>query len=301
MSKSSGSRKSRSGKWYENQTLVIAILGVTGTIIAALISVSPQIIGALQKPEPTQTAIPATATVEISPTPLPTSTETAIQITETIAPTQTETVTPSPTPIDPGIACLDRWQVISSDQSLGVPDGSGGCANVGIPGMGISTSGDELLFTKNNFRNQGLFGISTTIPAEATISMKVKLALLTQGEFWVALSNEPTPENRMMVIALQSEFGEVRVYVDQTASSAGRYLWTRLAENTNYSGGPPFTYDLVLKTSGSRANSRINFFDLPSQVVILPNYLFIGYQNKSTLGSVSMDVTVSNLSIEAGQ
>ena len=171
----------------------------------------------------------------------------------------------------------------------------------GIPGLGISTSGDELIFGQNNFREQGTFGISTSLPPGATISMKVKKGILTQGEFWIALSKEPNSESNMMIIAIQPEFGEVRVYVEQTNSTAGRFTWEQLVENTNYGDGPPYTYDIVLRTSGSMVDSRINAFDLPSQIVNLPKYLFIGYQNKSTLKSVSMNVTVSGLTIEVGQ
>jgi hypothetical protein len=124
---------------------------------------------------------------------------------------------------------------------------------------------------------------------------------LTRGEFWIALSNDPNPESSMMIIAIQPEFGEVRTYVDQTDTLEGRFTWAQLAENTNYGNGPTYTYDIFLNTSASTIDTKINFFDLPSQIVNLPKYLFIGYQNKSTLGSVSMSVTVSDLIIEADQ
>ena len=131
--------------------------------------------------------------------------------------------------------------------------------------------------------------------------MKVKMSFLTQGEFWIALSNEPNPESNMLIIAIQPEFGEVRTYIEQTDTVEGRFTWAELAVDTNYGEGPPYTYDITLNTSASAIDSRINFFDLPSQIVNLPKYLFIGYQNKSTLGSVSMSVTVSDLIIEADQ
>ena len=210
-------------------------------------------------------------------------------------------MTSSPTPIDPGIACLDRWEIISSNPDLSTPNLSDGCSIAGIPGLGISTSGSELNFGQNSFREQGTFGISTSLPPKATINMKVKMGKLTRGEFWVALSNEPNPENNMMIIAIQPEHGEVRTYVDQTDSFAGRLTWAQLAESTNYGNGPTYTYDIMLSTSASAIDSRINFFDLPSQIVNLPKYLFIGYQNKSTLGSVSMSITVSELTIEVDQ
>jgi hypothetical protein len=300
MSKNSDSGE-ETKKLFSNPTVLAAIIGVIGTAIVALITASPQIIAALNPP--TETAIP-TSTVSIPPTstPIPTETEALSTAASTeIPPTPTETTVPSPTPVDPGIACLDRWEVISSDPDLASPDSRDGCATAGIPRLGISTSGSELIFGQNNFREQGTFGISTSLPPAATIRMKVKRGVLTQGEFWVALSNEPSPESNMMIIAIQPEFGEVRTYVDQTNSAVGRYTWAQLVEDTNYGNGPTYTYDLILRTSGSIVDSRINFFELPSQIVNLPKYLFIGYQNKSTLGSVSISITVSNLTIEVEQ
>lgn len=131
--------------------------------------------------------------------------------------------------------------------------------------------------------------------------MKVKMGRLTKGEFWVALSNEPKPENNMMIIALQSENGEIRTYVDQADSFSGRFTWAQVAEGANYGNGPTYTYDIMLSTSASTVDSRINFFDLPSQIVNLPKYLFIGFRNKSTIGSVSISITVSELTIEVSQ
>lgn len=301
MSKKSGSDE-ETKKSFSNPTVLAAIIGVIGTIVVTLITTSPQLIAALKSP--TETPIPtSTATSPPTNAPLPTETE-VVPPTATstnVPPTPTETVVSSPTPVDPGIACLDRWEIISSNPDLAIPVAGGNCDLVSIPGMGISTSGSELIFGQNNFREQGTFGLSTAIPLDATIRMKVKRGILTRGEFWIALSNKPNPESNMMILAIQPEFGEVRTYAGQTSTAAGRYTWEQLVENTTYGDGPPYTYDLILKTDGSLVDTRINFLDLPSQIVNLPKYLFIGYQNASTLGSVSMSITVSDLTIELGQ
>jgi len=296
MTKSSRSRKSGSAKWYENQTLLIAILGVAGTIIAALISVSPTIIQSLQKPEPTQTAIPSTATLEMTPTLMPTSTETSIPFTETISTTPTETGTP--TPITPPTGCLDRWQIIASNTDLAEIRSAGNCTFASAPDLGISASSTGISFGINAFREQGTFGIATSLPTEATISLSVNLTVLTQGEFWIALSNEPNPENNMAIIALQSQFGEVKIYNNQTDTFVERYLWDELTSNTTLGNGPPYLYNITFNTNGNKVTQQIHFTNLPSQFVNLPNYLFIGYNKKSSLGSVTMQVEVTNISID---
>lgn len=131
--KSNSSEKTKSP--LSNPTVLAAIIGVIGTIIVTLITTSPQLIAVLKSP--TETPIPSlTATTPPSDTPLPTETE-VIPPTATstdIPPTPTETVTQSPTPIDPGIACLDRWEIISSKPDLATPNPSDGCFITGIPG-----------------------------------------------------------------------------------------------------------------------------------------------------------------------
>ncbi|MFZ5909839.1 MAG: hypothetical protein ACOYYU_07485, partial [Chloroflexota bacterium] len=61
---------------------------------------------------------------------------------------------------------------------------------------------------------------------------------------------------------------------------------------------PPYIYEFELTTSGNEVGGEINLIDLSSQIVNLPNYLFLGYRNKSTLGSVTMKVKVTKLEIE---
>lgn len=286
---------------FSNPTVLAAIITGVVTVIVALITASPQIIAAIKPP--TETAVP-TSTATIPPTVaiIPTETDALPSATATEnPPTPTETTIPSPTAVDPGVACFDRWEIVSSEPDYATPDSNNECASVGIPGLGISTSGDELIFGQNNFRQQGTFGISTSLPPEATVTMKVQKSVLTQGEFWIALSNQPDPGSNMMIIALEPKLGEVRTYVDQTDSAAGRFTWAQLSKDTSYGNGPTYIYDIVLKTTGNHVDTRINFFDMPSQIVNLPKYLFIGYQNASTLGSVSLSVKVSELTIQADE
>ena len=304
MSKNTSSDNKSQGV-FSNPTVMIALIGTLGTIIAALIGILPLL---TKSAEPTvvPTAPPAVAFTEtVPPTVLPTNTPTEVPPTGTateIPPTPTETIMPSPTPVDPGIACLNRWNAIPSNSDLTPTVARGDCASADFPGIGISTTGDELIFGKNNFREQGVFGISTDLPEKAVIRMKVKLTILTQGEFWIALSDTPTPENNMMIIALQSKNGEVRTYINQTNSSSRRLIWDVLKENTTYGDGPPYIYNLVIRTSGSQVDTRINQFDIkPAEIVNLPKYLFIGYLNKSNVGSASMNITVSDFSIELGE
>ena len=291
--------RSQKEKWYENQALVLTLLGAGATIIAAIITILPQILDTFQKPEPTQTAIPITATMELTST-LPvatlTATETTIPFTATVSPTPTETGTP--TPVSPPISCLDRWQIVSSDPELTKTSASGDCSAASVPTLGISASRNGINFGINNFREQGTFGIATPLPADATISLDVNLTALTQGEFWIAISNDPSPESNMAIIALEPQNGEVRIYSDQTNTFAGKYKWSDLISNTNLTTGPPYAYTIKFSISGNKVDQQIHFTNLPSQFVNLPKYLFLGYSKKSSLGSMTVQVEITDLLIE---
>jgi len=285
-------------KPFSNPTVLAAIIGVIGTIIVTLITISPQIIAALKPP--TETVTPtSTVSSPATNTPVPATIESlpAAASTDT-PPAPTETIAPSPTPVDPGITCLDRWEIISSEASLVAPGASGDCKVANIPGLGISTSNAGLLFGQGSFREQGLFGIATSIPANATIRLRVEMTTLTQGEFWIALSNTPQPDANVLIFAPQSQYGEVRYYLNQTETYNGRYYWEQLSSEVNFGEVPPYIYEFEFTTTGNEVDSEINLIDFSSQIVNLPNYLFLGYRNKSTIGSLTMRVKVTKLEIE---
>jgi len=283
-------------KPFSNPTVLAAIIGVIGTILVTLITTSPQIIAALKPPTETATS---TVSIPATNTPVPVMIESLPTATSTdIPPTPTETIAPSPTPVDPGTTCLDRWEIISSEASLVAPGASGDCKVANIPGLGITTSNAGLSFGQGSFREQGLFGIATSIPANATIRLRVEMTTLTQGEFWIALSNTPQPDASALIFALQSQYGEARYYLNQTETYNGRYYWEQLSSEVNFGEVPPYIYEFVFTTTGNEVDSEINLIDLSSEIVNLPNYLFLGYRNKSTIGSLTMRVKITKLEIE---
>ena len=210
------------------------------------------------------------------------------------APTNTSAITPSPTPITPSLSCLDGWTAISDDESLTIPDTRGDCPVAGYSQLGILPSNDKLIFRLDNFDKQGIYGLSAHIPYDVTIELQIDLTYMIQGEFWVALSNFPRPEKSMLVMAIQNlrdSTGDVRVYLNQSDthidSASGKALGS----------GPPYRYTFSFTTNGSEVRTRINSVNFRKQAFNMPQYLFLGFRNKSTLGYVALEVTVSNLKI----
>ena len=290
MTNSSESDKSTKKKWYENQAMIIAILGV----VAALLSSLPAIVNALQKTESTPTATVPSPTQEnatLTPTITATATETTIPPTATLSPTPTETATITPVP--PPLNCLNRWEIISSAPGEVFP--SGNCEKYSYPGLGIEPSqGTILSFTPTSISINETTGITTKFSNDVTeISFDVKLNNISEGEFWIALSNGADPDNNSVSIRIQSN-GLVRVY-DINGKEYSEKTWNELRDGTIYSANKPFYYNFVIRISGSNLNIGINNTRL--NLSGRPDYLFLGYKNKSAK-LVTLSVDVSNLEMK---
>lgn len=286
--------ESKKKKWYENQAMIIAILGV----LAAMIGVLPSIIEALPKPEPTATAIIPTASFDASPTSPPTATiiatvtETPVPPTATLSPTPTET--PTATPVTPPLSCLDRWEVISSAPGNVFPQGS--CEKFSYPDLGIEPGGAATLaFAKSSIEINETTGVTTQFSSDVTeISFDVRLDEIADGEFWIAFSDGINPDRDAVSIRLQSN-GLVRIY-DVNGNFYTEKTWNELRQNTVYSANKPFYYNFVIRISGTNLNIGLNNTRL--NLTGRPDHLFLGYKNKSTVKPVEVFVEVSNLEIK---
>jgi hypothetical protein len=294
----SDSNNSSNTKWYADRSVQLTILGVAGTIIAAVISILPQFIGNSRSPEPTQTPLVWTATVFEEPTDtpapiFPTNTPTEGPTgTATLPATPTET--PTATPITPPLNCLDRWEVISS--APGTVYASGSCEKYSYPDLGIEPiQSSTLSFVQPAISINETTGITTRFSDNATeISFDVKLDDVSDGEFWIALSNGTNPDSNAVSVRLQSN-GLVRIY-DVNGNFYAEKSWNELRQGTIYSANKPFYYNFVIRISGTNLNIGIN--DTRLNLSGRPDYLFLGYKNKSETKAVTIIAEVSNLTIK---
>lgn len=293
MTNSPQSDDSTKKKWYENQGLIIAILGV----VAALLTALPSIIGALPKPESTPTATLPTATINIptitsTAAATDTPTETSMPPTETLSPTPAETATV--TPVTPPLGCLDRWEVISS--APGTVFASGDCEKFSYPALGIEPIQNTILsFVQPSILINETTGITTRFSNNVTeISFDIKLEDVTDGELWIALSNGMDPDHNAVSIRIQSN-GLVRIY-DVNGNFYTEKTWNELRDGTIYSANKPFYYNFVIRISGTNLNIGINSTRI--NLSGRPEYLFFGYKNKSAVKDVSLFAEVSNLEMK---
>jgi len=297
MSKQTSSDQNKQGP-FSNPTVVAAVITGIVTLVGALIAVSPQLIPLLSGP--TETPIP-TLTATEAPTNRPTATEdrvtaTATQIlqtpTATLSPTPTETATI--TPVTPPLGCLDRWEVISS--APGTVFSSGNCEKYSYPDLGIEPIQDTVLsFAQPSILINETTGIITRFSNDVTeISFDVMLDDISDGEFWIALSDGDNPDNNAVSIRIQSN-GLVRMY-DVNGNFYTDQTWNELREGTLYGANKPFYYNFVIRISGSNLSIGINSIRLT--LTGRPDHFFLGYKNKSAVKEVTVFVEVSNLEMK---
>jgi hypothetical protein len=284
------------------------ILGsiITGivTITVAVIANLPQILAlSTNKPAPTAAdptiiVITATAAPTNTPSPMPTR-----DLTGTLATTQA--TSSSATVPFPSLSCLDGWQIVSTDPSLQVfAEAQGTCSQANIPALGMATSQGQLHFGLSGFVSVGSFGISARIPPNPDFNVKVEevsQAPHQDSEFWLAVSNDPVPENRTMIFAFQPQKGEIRQYLNQAGKFSSRWAWNQLWIDPL--PGPPYEYYFRFSITGNSLKTQINDLTILSsapQVVNSPKYLFIGFHNRSSTNPVQMQFNVSGLKADTG-
>jgi len=172
----------------------------------------------------------------------------------------------------------------------------GGCEKYSYPDLGIEPLQSTVLsFAQPAILITETTGITTNFSSDVTeISFDVKLDDISDGEFWIALSNGANPDQNSVSIRLQSN-GLVRIY-DVNGNFYTDKTWNELRSGTIYSANKPFYYKFVIRISGSNLNIGINNTRL--SLTGRPNHLFLGYKNKSTTKSVTVFVDVSNLEIK---
>jgi len=302
-------RKSRPRKTrkslLQNPVVVVALItGVVG-ILTALIPLLQELIR--RGPGSGELPIDAVSVSTLNP---PSKTPSAVHA---ITVTQTEAVvipsdTPVPTTEPISLTCLDEWVLVNTAELPIEPESREGCGISGIPNLGFSTDANNLLLTLYRSRDIGIFGFSTSIPENAVVHLKVKPDILYNAEFWVALAGSDNPESRSVIMAIdpgsagqQKQPGSIRIYQDGMDSRIIKYDWLQLSGTTGSANSWPYTYDILFKVTGGKVAIWVNNFNLDLQVLNFPKYLFIGYRNKSSIGTVSMDVTVSDLQIGTGK
>lgn len=283
-------------------TITAALIGVIGTVIVGIFTVLAT------RPSPPPASIPSVPVIPTD-TSLPSSVPTEGGLpgdpTATLElPTEQPAFAFTPTTAPASPTCLDAWSVVNTAGVSTTPAGRLDCRLVSIPELGITTNNAGLLFTLARFRESGIFGVSTPLPENANVNLKVKSEVLYNAEFWIALSNTPTPDSNAVILALDPASGNqtihpgsMRIYLDDAKSKVVGYEWFQMNVQTGYSDSPPFTYDINFAISGGNVNIRVNGVFLDSQIVTFPRYLFLGYRNRNASGSVTMNVSVTDFAV----
>ena len=276
----------------DTTTVIVAVIGLVGTIAAALITVY-----ATRTP-PQPTATPPTIVV-FTPTdthtPVPTDTVPVGEPTSTPAPdtpTPTPTFTPVPTPAigtDWLNGCISSlWTPYPSSIAPVVQDGC-----LSQPVDKFFASGGLLTFLYDGrVSSQEFYGLFALLPADGTASLNVSLTEISNGEIWMGVFDAPTIDANGMLLVIPDGNVKNRPVIQKAMPGQER------RDSTQPMQSDPPVYGVVLdfnsgsiKASVPRIAYNFNSIAVPSA----QKWLFVGYRVVS--GSNRIEAAFSDLVI----
>lgn len=281
---------------------VIGFLGVLVTAYFGYLGITSQLripISATQTAEAKQATLQAgyTSTVQVGDVVFETPTN--ISGENTLQPTDTATPTVPAAIMLPSLCCLDSWDIFSSDGADVTPSASAKCSNLGVDELGIHTSECDLIFGVTNLKQRGVYGLSTPISHDVAISVTVSITTLIEGELWLGFSSSVNPQSGSLVYAMTPDPGGVSVFLNNISTPRARYPWAPMGKQIGWEKGQPQLYNFVIKLDGNKVEVTLNSVTFATEVASSTDRFFLGYRSKPEKIGTYLNVTISDLNIEA--
>jgi len=286
-------KKSRLGIPKEAYGIIGAILT---TIIASI--VAPLTIQAINR-TPTPTLPPPTATVMMTHT-LTASPTATLASTETPTPTQTSLPTPTSMPTAtatpaPGVDwqkdCLCQWNWAAYPAEAQVD--ARGCLSLPDE-WGMTFSAGKLSLYPDLGDRRGVFGVYTSLPQNAVVTLTFKVQLNTNVDFWIGFFDPISKPDQNGIYFSRVNGGFYRVIEVKHGVTSNK--------TTDLALGSTAPYTLVLTVDGNRM-SLSGWDAVRNPIVIVGTFqvplqrnLFIGYRANNA-NFISLDAFVSDLTI----
>ena len=279
-------------------TVIVAVIGLVGTIAAALITVYAT------RPSDTPTQAPLTAVVftsTVTDTPAPTDTVPPGEPTSTPAPTDTPMPEPTSTftaiPLVPigedwSKGCISSlWEPYSSTGPVDAIE-KDGCLSQ--PVMSFFAGNGRLSFLyEERLSSAAVQGLFAPLSVEGTASVKVSLRDLDTSDIWIGIFAEPTIDSQGLLMSIPAGKVGERPFVAWQMPGSKKITSTQfLNQGSGY--GVKFEYN-----AGSvRAVVLPNVFATNTYPVSSSQkWLFIGYQamnGNNRIDAWFFDLTIGN-------
>lgn len=298
----------------QNPAIIIAYIGLAGTIVTALCTLFTPFGQELAKsifantPTPTLTASPTPAETVVPTslfTPIPTTTFPifpTVTIVQSLTPTETPTPVPTSTPrtLLPGedwlYGCVSKaWVIYPASAATAIDEGNCYQEPIALTGS-YFVSGQQLsMLMSGPVRSAETFGLFTPLPTSGKVELTIDLDELENGEIWVGIFSEPDPNSSGLMLLIPP--GNIRNSVFSLREMPSGFQ--------KYITGPYYTdygiYNLRFFYSAGSLSFGVNFRNYAEQypLAFSEKWLFIGYRAKT--GNNDIEASFSDLIIQSDE
>lgn len=286
-------RKPRAAKI--SPAIIVALIGVIGTIVVALINVFGKELLVAPSPTPVPTtAIPFTETN--TPTLVPTDTVTPTTPTSTPIPA-TDTSVPTFTPIPPVAigkdwlaGCISTlWKAYPSN--ISTTERGDGCWRE--PVHVFSAENGDLDFLAERGRGTSeIYGLFAPLPESGTVTFTVRLRDLNNADLWMGVFAEPDVTSQGLLMTILNGNVNKRAIVQKDPST-----YETVQGTVALSQGNGFSISFTFTTLSAR--SKVNpsvFVTNPVSILSTQKWLFLGY--KGLNGAYRIEGTFLNFELK---
>jgi len=278
--------------------VIVAVIGLVGTIVAALIGVYGN-----RGSTPQPTAVPPTAvfyTNTVPPSPVPTDTVRAGDPTSTPEPpTPTPEPLPTATIIPVGVDWLQNcistdWVPYPSSTDVGSDDK--GCLIQPV-GKFYTTTGRLAFSYDDRVSSAQMFGMFTKLPAEGTASLDVQLTNVTNGDVVMGVFESPDVNSNGAIIVIPASNNVTKKQNMILKTMPGQRTFAQTGDSLT--ADPPI-YNVVFDFNSGSIDIKVikDQINLGSLTVVSgEKWLFLGYQVLN--GTNTIQAEFLNLNIQS--
>ena len=285
-------------KSLDPNVVVVAVIGLVGTIVAALIGVYGN------RPSVAQpTTVPPTAvfyTNTVPPSPIPTDTVPVGDATSTPEPA---TSTPEPPPtsvvIPVGADWLENcistlWSPYPSTIKVGSDDK--GCLIQPVDKF-YTTTGRLAFSVNERVSSAQIYGVFAKLPSDGTVTIDVQLITVNNGEVLMGVFGSPDINSNGAMLVIPSSNNVTKKQKMILKTMPGQKTFSQTGDPL--AADPPI-YDAFFDFNGGTIKVKVNknLIDLGSvSVVSGEKWLFLGYQVLN--GTNTIQAEFLNLNIQS--
>jgi hypothetical protein len=293
--KHSGQKKT--GLSSSTTAIIVAVIGILGTITVALINVYGKESVATPTVFPTAMPVTVVSTDTFTPSPIPTETALPDEPTSTPEHSTDTPIPPSLTPVIPVplgedwlAGCISSlWKAYPS--SVQTSELGNGCLREPVHVFSAENGDLDFLYQRPNGMAE-TYGLFAPLPETGSVTFTIRLRELENVDLWMGIFAEPDVNSNGLLMTILNGDVSRRAIVQKDSKT---YVTMQGTVALNQGNGYSITFTFDNLSVISRVNPSVfqtNPFSLPGS----QKWLFLGY--KGLRGAYSIDGTFLNFELK---